>query len=196
MLAPTAKISDGVEGDGAVGQSPVMDAEALLEQHYDAVYRYAYRLTGNATAAEDVTQEVFVRAIKSMQQLREREAALGWLWVITRNEFARWCRKSGSQAPLAGGVSADGDSSGAVRCSDQPSQQGQYEQQDWVQRSLMELPVDYRLVVSMFYFEQLSYAEIASELEIPIGTVMSRLSRAKKQLKDALIAFSEPCRRE
>ena len=170
-------------------------AESLLEEHYDRVYRYAYRLTGNATVAEDVAQEVFVRAIKGMHQLREANAALGWLLVITRREFARWCRKAAAQPRASGEDPAEEQGSGSLNGTNVPSQQNQLEQQDWVQRSLMELPADYRLVVTMFYFDQLTYAEIAAELEIPMGTVMSRLSRAKKQLKDALIAFSEPCKR-
>jgi RNA polymerase sigma-70 factor, ECF subfamily len=152
-----------------------------IEEHYDAVYRYAYRLTGNTAAAEDVTQEVFIRAIKSWHQLREVQAVRGWLMVIARNEFARWCRKFASRASL---------SAGEIECG--LAATGDLDQEDWVQRSLMELPVDYRLVVTMFYFEQLSYSEIAQELDIPIGTVMSRLSRAKKQLKEALLAFAEP----
>ena len=177
----------------------VVDAESLLEEHYDAVYRYAYRLTGNSAAAEDVTQEAFVRAIKSSHQLREKDAALGWLLVIARNEFARWCRKNAVHPHSTPLDLAEECTSGSQDCSGgqrQADAVADYEQQDWVQRSLMELPAEYRLVVTMFYFEQLPYADIAAELEIPIGTVMSRLSRAKKQLKDALLAFSEPCKRE
>lgn len=57
-----------------------------------------------------------------------------------------------------------------------------------LQLALDELPDEYRLVVAMFYFEELSYKEIASELELPIGTVMSRLSRAKGRLRHRLLA--------
>ena len=156
-------------------------AEQLVAEHYDAIYRYAYRLTGEANAAEDVAQEVFVRALKGCQQLRDPQAARGWLYVIARNEFSRWLSKFASTAPL---VEAECER-GEAACAD-------LERGDWVQRSLMRLPPDFRVVVTMFYFEQLSYSEIARELDVPIGTVMSRLNRARKHLKDVLTATAEP----
>ncbi len=157
--------------------------EQLLDHHFDTVFRYAYRLTGNATAAEDVAQEVFLRAFRNLHQLRDVGAAKGWLLVITRNEFARWCKKYAPKPSLemveAPEVPEEPDSVAVDR-------------EEWVQQSLEQLPLDYRTVVVMFYFEQLSYAEIAQQLEIPLGTVMSRLNRGKSHLKKALTALAEP----
>lgn len=183
MLAPAAQHPTDIGNDGiaAAGETNLATPEQLLAEHYDAVFSYAYRLTGNANAAEDVSQEVFLRALKSWHQLRDAQAAKGWLFVITRNEFSRWIGKFAPQPPLTG-----------TECGSGESLEAGSERGDWVQRALLELPADYRVVVTMFYFEQLSYTEIARDLEIPLGTVMSRLNRARKHLKETLTKLAEP----
>lgn len=149
----------------------------LLAGNFELVFRYAYRLTGCRSTAEDIAQEVFMRAFKSIEQLRDLSAERGWLLAITRNEFARWCRLTAARRT----TSTDGDVTDPVEAGEID-----LERRDWVQAALEQLPVEFRAVVLMFYFEQLSYGEIAEGLGIPIGTVMSRLSRAKSQLKQCL----------
>lgn len=163
--------------------SDPLSTEQLLDEHHDAVYRFAYRLSGCGAAAEDITQEVFIRAFRSLHQLRSVQAARGWLLVIARNEFSRWCKKFASPAapPIE---SAEEDLS-------EPAQEV-LDRQEWVQRALEELPHDFRVVLMMFYFEQLSYAEMAEQLGIPIGTVMSRLNRGRSHLKTVLDQLDEP----
>jgi len=158
--------------------------EQLVDEFHESVYRYAYWLTGCRPSAEDVTQEVFIRAFRGLHGLRDARAARSWLMTITRNEFSRWCRKLGPRptAVIDECPEMDGDPLATS------------ENSEWVSMGLDELPTEFRLVVLMFYFEQLSYAEIADELSIPMGTVMSRLSRARKQLKHALIRLAEPKR--
>jgi RNA polymerase sigma-70 factor, ECF subfamily len=151
--------------------------EQLLETHQATVFRYAYRLIGCASTAEDITQEVFLRAFRSIHQLRDDAAARGWLLTIARNEFLRYCRKKGSQDRLVDPRSFD------VVDELQPPA---IDHQEWVARALEELPEEFRLVILMYYFEELSYAQIAEQLKIPMGTLMSRLSRAKTHLKTAL----------
>ncbi len=153
--------------------------ESLLEQHQDVVYGYAYRLAGNAAVAEDITQEVYLRAFRSLHNLRETAAARSWLLTITRNEFSRWCKKCKPTTSL--------ENSAEAELSEESEGVGEtLEKQEWVTKALAELTDDYRVVVAMYYFEELSYSEIAAQLSIPIGTVMSRLNRAKKHLKAAL----------
>lgn len=153
------------------------------------VFRYLYRLVGNIPTAEDLSQEVFLRAFRSLHQLRSQEAELGWLLAIARNEFARWCKQSKlkfvqlSQVLETGTVAGVGNLAGAH---DQQSAMRNVERSDWVQVAVNELPNEYRIVLNMYYFEHLSYAEIASELGIPMGTVMSRLSRGRNQLHQVL----------
>jgi RNA polymerase sigma-70 factor, ECF subfamily len=165
------------------GTGTAISSERLLEEHHATVFSYAYRLTGNSSAAEDVAQEVFVRAFRSLHQLRDDQAMRGWLLVITRNEFARWCKKFAPKSSVE-----------IEEASESQAEEGSeaIDRAEWVQRALAQLPAEYQLVVNMFYFEQLSYVEIAESLSIPIGTVMSRLSRGRNHLKKSLIALAEP----
>lgn len=174
----TTKFGDNLNLDDA---ARLKLTEELLDEHSDVIYRYAYRLTGCSSAAEDIAQEVYLRAFRSIHQLREPGAAKGWLLVIARNEFARWCKKKSSA------LSIDNEATSPPEETRLPENNaGQLETREWVEDGLNRLPEDYRLVVLMYYFEQLSYAEVAEQLNIPIGTVMSRLSRGKKYLKAEL----------
>lgn len=152
--------------------------EGLLISHYDRVFRYAFHLLGCRTTAEDIAQEVFLRAHANAQQLRSPEAALGWLLSITRNEVARWCSKSKTK------LSDDID----LMSHEQHEQF--IEDHEWIHHSVQQLPMEFRLVVLMFYFEHKSYTEISDELKLPMGTVMSRLNRARSHLRQALDALS------
>lgn len=152
--------------------------EQLLEEHQATVFRYAFRLSGCAATAEDIVQEVFLRAFRSLHQLRDESAARGWLLTIARNEFMRAVRKT-SPASLS------------IEPPDPETVTAELnvpllDQQEWVGVALEQLPEEFRLVLLMFYFEELSYAEIAEQLNIPLGTVMSRLSRGRSHLKQAL----------
>ena len=167
-----------VRQDSAGGvEARLAYTERLLDEHQEGVYRYAYRLCGCSSTAADITQEVFLRAFRSLHQLRDESAARGWLLVIARNEFIRWCRRS---ADL--GHAVDPQDCELPCESDLP----RLERQEWVESALHRLPEEFRLVLLMFYFEELSYAEIAEQLKIPIGTVMSRLSRGRSHMKTEL----------
>lgn len=158
-------------------QQRLEQTERMLDEHQAVVFRYAYRLCGCSSTAEDIVQEVFLRAFRSLHQLRDEAAARGWLLVIARNEFVRWCRKSASS-----GLAVDPSDCELPIESDEPL----LERREWVESALQQLPEDFRLVLLMFYFEELSYAQIGQQLKIPIGTVMSRLSRGRAHMKTAL----------
>lgn len=165
--------------DGGLSQQQrLVRTERLLDEHQERVFRYAYRLSGCAATAEDIAQEVFLRAFRSLHQLRDDTAALGWLLVIARNEFLRHCRRRATSGELI----VD------PQDCDTPAEQTPpaIENQEWVSAALEELHEDFRLVLLMYYFEELSYAQIAEQLKIPLGTVMSRISRGKSHLKAAL----------
>jgi RNA polymerase sigma-70 factor (ECF subfamily) len=156
----------------------------LVRAHHAAVYRYAYRLSGNAAEAEDLTQQTFLIAVRKVHQVREADRACSWLLAVVRSCFLKSLRKS---RPVAVG-SLELEAA-------EVDQTPEFDEVDRerLAAALGELPGDFRLVVLMFYFEELSYQEIASELEIPIGTVMSRLSRAKGHLRKRLeAAESQP----
>lgn len=166
-----------IDRGGITPEQRLAQTELLLAAHQEAVFRYAYRLCGCAATAEDVTQEAFLRAFRNLHQLRDEAAAAGWLLAIARNEFLRLCRKKGTNVELVDPQIGD--------IADKP-QPSAIDHQEWVAQALEQLPEEFRLVLLMYYFEELSYAQIAEQLKIPIGTVMSRLSRGKAHLKTAL----------
>ena len=176
-------------GDNSSNGVPAQRADELVDCHYEAVYRYAYRLSGCATTAEDIVQETFVQAIRHLHQLRSREAERGWLLAIARRQFMRVLRKA-VHKQHGRMVSIDNPNVDveSVLCEHEqlPRPLQAIEDQDCVQRALSQLGPDARLVIVMHYFEELSYAEIAAQLEIPMGTVMSRLSRSREQLRKLL----------
>ena len=150
----------------------------LVAEHHQAVYGYAYRLTGSAADAEDLTQQVFLQAQQKLEQLRSRDAARSWLFTILRHFFLKECEKR--QPVAAGNLRIEIDHLPAATAEVPPVDRAE------LQAALDELPVHYRVVVTMFYYEDCSYREIAERLELPIGTVMSRLARAKEHLRARL----------
>lgn len=151
---------------------------ALIDAHYEALYRYAYRLSGSAADAEDLTQEAFGKALTRLGQLREPERAKAWLFRILRNLYLHRIRdeKRHRVVPL----DAVGDLAGR-EVEDEPEiDPGK------LQQALDELDEGFRTPLILFYFEEFSYRDIAEQMELPIGTVMSRLARAKGYLRAKL----------
>ena len=154
-----------------------VDVAQLVLEHHQAVYRYAYRLTGSVQDAEDLTQQVFLAAHKKIGQLRKIEKSRSWLFAILRNRFFR---ERGRRRPvLAVDLSLDTDLLPMAPPAEAVDG-------DRLQQALNQLPDAFRLMVVMFYFEECSYREIAARLDVPIGTVMSRLARAKGYLRSAM----------
>ncbi len=176
------KLSSDTAESSSTGQ--VVTIDELIDQFYADVYRYAYRLLGCPVAAEDVVQSVYMSAVKHIGQLRDRQAAKGWLMSITRREYLRWLRtKSQSRSVQSVDMELVADDGGS---NESVSDVDRLEQQDWIQKAILQLSEESRVTLLMYYFEQLSYSEIAERLSIPIGTVMSRLSRGRKLLQECL----------
>lgn len=156
----------------------------LIDAHYEALYRYAYRLSGTAADAEDLTQETFGKALARLPQLREPERARAWLFRILRNLYLHKVRdqKRHKVVPL----DAVGELPG----------RGEAELPDIdpakLQQALNELDEAFRTPIILFYFEEFSYRDIAEQMELPIGTVMSRLARGKAYLKSRLAPSENP----
>lgn len=192
-----AALADMAIDDASIDEVLVDDSfidDALIERHYAVVYRLAYRLSGSVWAAEDITQEAFVQAIAHREQLRVAEAERGWILSIARRAYMRWLRRQ--SRPTYGRTLAQGDAEQTDVWQALPQEQAcnveqRVEHEDWLQSALGTLGEDARLVLVMYYFEELSYAQIAEQLQIPIGTVMSRLSRARGQLRVALERFEQ-----
>jgi RNA polymerase sigma-70 factor, ECF subfamily len=155
----------------------------LVAEHHQAVYRYAYRLTGSTQDAEDLTQQVFLAAQRHLGSLRNIDSARSWLSAILRNCFLK--DRQRRRPALAVDVSVNMDMVPAA-----PLPRDEVDG-DRLQDALDRLPDASRLVVAMFYFEECSYREIAERLAMPIGTVMSRLARAKDYLRSMLFEPEE-----
>ena len=150
----------------------------LVDEHYRAVFGYAYRLSGSVIEPEDLTQQTFMLAQSNLSQLREPRAARGWLYTIARNEFLR-------RRPVPSTVTLDDVSEPSMPEPDPGWPEGELTSEQ-LQAALNELPIEFRVPVVLFYYENLCYRDIALQLNLPLGTVMSRLSRAKSQLRRQL----------
>ena len=153
----------------------------MVDEHYRAVFGYAYRLSGSVIESEDLTQQTFMLAQVNLPQLRELRAARGWLYTIVRNEYLR-------RRPLTSAITLD-DAPELASAESDPGWLDSELNSDRLQAAIQELPNEFRIPLLMFYFEDRSYRDIADQLGLPQGTVMSRLSRAKTQLRRKLEKF-------
>jgi RNA polymerase sigma-70 factor (ECF subfamily) len=149
--------------------------ERLVEEHYTALFRYAYRLSGSEADAEDLTQETFCKAQMKLGQLRQADRAKSWLFSILRNAYLHRVREEKNQPTLSFDLIGD-----IPETLDEPLGDIDREQ---LQQALNELPEVFRTPILLYYFDDFSYRDIAEEMEVPIGTVMSRLARARAYLR-------------
>jgi len=173
--------SEQVE-DAMDERNSVPDIASLVREHHALLYRYAYRLSGSASDAEDLTQQAYLTAHLKLDQLRDPAKAKAWLCMIVRNTFLKG-RRGASKATV---FSLEHAPEPARAIADQPELDGEE-----LQCVLDELPEEFRTPLIYIYFEELSYKEIAEQLGVPIGTVMSRLVRAKGHLRRRLLDNSD-----
>jgi RNA polymerase sigma-70 factor (ECF subfamily) len=153
--------------------------QRLVDEHYAGLFRYAYRLSGSSADAEDLTQETFCKAQLNLNQLRDADRARAWLFSILRNAYLHRLRSDRQQRC----VSLDGIGE-LAEPSPEPLPPVDPEQ---LQHALNELPELFRTPVILYYFEDFSYRDIAEQMDLPLGTVMSRLARAKAYLRERLL---------
>ncbi|MBC7248856.1 MAG: sigma-70 family RNA polymerase sigma factor [Anaerolineae bacterium] len=151
---------------------------ALFHQYKNLVYKIAYLMLDSADEAEDALQEVFLRVYRSLSTFEPAKGAFTtWLYRITVNHCLNRRRKSRLS------ISLDRVS---PLLAERPSFQGRVENEEAVQQALSRLSKKLRVVIVLRYYLGLSYAEIAQILNIPIGTVKSRLALALKTLRKEL----------
>jgi RNA polymerase sigma-70 factor (ECF subfamily) len=157
--------------------------EDAVMPHLDAAFNYARWLTRNDVDAEDLVQEACVRAMRFASSLRGGDAR-PWLFAIVRNTwYSRRSMRGGSKEVAVPNAGRD------ERADEALDPEEQLVQQDTVlrvRRALDALPVEFREVIVLREMEGLSYKEIADVLGVPIGTVMSRISRGRERLLAAL----------
>ena len=150
----------------------------LVVEHYEMLYRFAWRLSGSKEDAEDLTQQTFLTAQRKLHQLQDPDAVKSWLCKILRHLFFRTNQSKQTSldlVPELDVVSSDGDGLDTF-------------DSEALQAALDDLPEDFRTPILLFYLGDFSYTEIAEQMEIPLGTVMSRLARGREHLKQKLIA--------
>lgn len=158
--------------------------EEIVRTHSGRVYRLAYRLTGNRHDAEDLTQETFVRVFRSLHTYSPGTFE-GWLHRITTNLFLDQARRRQRVRIEPIGDDSERWSSPDLLATPERAFEAAHLDRD-VQRALDELPPEYRAAVVLCDIEGLSYEEIAATLGIKLGTVRSRIHRARARLRVAL----------
>lgn len=157
--------------------------EALLP-HLDAAYNLARWLTRDDRDAEDVVQEAYLRAFKHFDSFKGGDAR-PWLLAIVRNTYYTWIQRN--RAPEA---ATTFDEESDVHISDVPDPETillQEANKQILRRALRKLPAEFREIIVLREFEELSYKEIADVVGVPVGTVMSRLARARKRLAQLVV---------
>jgi len=146
---------------------------------FASLYNFAHWLTGDEAEAEDLVQETYLKALKGFGSFRRGTNFRAWIYRILRNSFLT--SRSGLQANLT--VPLETDAPGE----DSPEKSLMVLQDRAAMGAALEqLPVAYREVILLCDVEEMSYREIAETVGIPVGTVMSRLGRGRKALRDAL----------
>ena len=157
--------------------------EEVVLPHLDAAFNYARWLTKNDADAEDVVQDASVRALRFFSSLRGEDAR-AWLLTIVRNTwYGRFPRRAGGAVTAV----AEEDAANQADVSLDPEAQAiQQQTVEQVRGAFETLPTDFREVLVLRELEGLSYKEIAAIVGIPLGTVMSRLARARERLAGVL----------
>lgn len=164
-----------------------MDARLLVE-HIPSLRRYARALTGNAWAADDLVQDTLERACSKWRLWVVGSDLRAWLFTVMHNIFVSQLRR---RPPPHSVVPLDDVAHELHGVADAGRDPGTGLD---LQRCLMQLPEEQRAVLLLVTLEDLSYAEVAKVLGIPVGTVMSRLSRARVRLQELMDGASAPVR--
>jgi RNA polymerase sigma-70 factor (ECF subfamily) len=158
-----------------------------LHEYVDGLYSYALVLSRNRTEAEDLVQETCLRALRAMERLRPGSNAKSWLFTILRNIWFNHLRQWRTAPEM---VEFDPDGNGPIKAAD--TAKDPYAtyvsniEQVRVRAAIHQLSQEFREIIILREYEELSYQEIATVLECPVGTVMSRLARARSKLRDLL----------
>jgi RNA polymerase sigma-70 factor (ECF subfamily) len=158
--------------------------EELAMPLFGQIYNFAHWLAQDRDEAEDLVQETYLKAFKAFGSFQPGTNFRAWIYRILRNTFLN--TRSGKK--LAKTISLDDEESGAVAAATTDAQTRESilidrNHQDLVTSALEELPLHFREVLLLCEVEEMSYQEIADTIAVPVGTVMSRLSRARAALR-------------
>jgi RNA polymerase sigma-70 factor (ECF subfamily) len=164
------------------------DFEKLALDQMDTLYRVAGRLTRSPEKAGDLVQETLLRAFRARDSFELKEFGIRpWLLRIMHNlHYSRLDREKRQPIAMEGEALESADSGAPSETPGVPQPLNLDDLDDRLVRALEDLPTDYQIVLLMWAVDDLSYKEIAHTLDIPIGTVMSRLHRARQKLSTQL----------
>ncbi len=168
-----------------VGESSSSESfEQLAMPHFERLYNFACWLTHDRQEAEDLVQETYAKALKGFSSFQPGTNFRAWIYKILRNVFLT--SRTGLKATATLPLDLDADEEALPTDKETPeSILLQRSDEQLVRQALEKLPVAYREILLLCEVEEMSYQEISSALIIPMGTVMSRLSRARKALRAA-----------
>ena len=162
------------------------DFERLFLPHLDAAYSLAYWIVGGREDAQDIVQEAYVRALKGFSKFRG-DNPRAWLLTIVRNTAYSWVKKRPKEQRV---IPIDAETY-AVPVELPASERSQERRRLLFEQALNRLPPEFREVFILFEIERCSYKAMAAALDVPLGTVMSRLSRARRRLQQELIQIRD-----
>lgn len=185
-----------IETQNASASNPAgWDFEDAALPHLDALYNMAYRLTRNAEDAEDLIQETFFKAFKYYDKFEEGTNLKAWLFRIMKNSFINGYRKRQSQPPESAFSEIEdlfeaqvSEDAGQIKNPEEELLESVLDED--IQKALDSLRDDYRMVILLVDLEGFSYKEAAEILEVPVGTVMSRLYRGRRMLESVLLSYA------
>jgi RNA polymerase sigma-70 factor (ECF subfamily) len=164
---------------------PAESFEQLAMPHFDRLYNFACWLTQDRQEAEDLVQETYAKALKGFSSFQPGTNFRAWIYKILRNAFLT--SRTGLKATATVPLELEGEEEILPTVKETPeSILLQRSDGQLVRQALEQLPLAHREILLLCEVEEMSYQEISAALAIPMGTVMSRLSRARKALGDAL----------
>jgi len=149
-----------------------------LKSSREKLFRMAYAWSHRTDIADEIVQETMIKAIKSVDKVKDIEMIDSWVFRILSNCFIDFYRKQRNEIDIDNVLLVENDTPDIVH--------GQNEMLAMVRTSISQLPFKHRQVITLVDLEEFSYAEVANILDIPQGTVMSRLNRARQSLKKIL----------
>jgi RNA polymerase sigma-70 factor (ECF subfamily) len=168
----------------------------LVYKYERRAYQYAFRLTANQDEASDIVAEAFVRAYNALKNFKGNSAFTTWLYRIITNCYLDHHKRERARQHDSLDERLDSGSGEVVREIEDPTMAPdalaeRNERERVIQRALEKLPEYQRAMLVMFHAEALSYDQIAEALDLPLGTVKSRLNRARQTLRDTIGADME-----
>lgn len=168
-------------------KSLTTNALALVHENYGSLYRFVYRMAGNHEMAEDIVQETFLRLAREGSKDLSGLYGRRWLFVVARNLCISWFRKQTKQTevPMDELNELHADTDNPIHSLTRQERDRQ------VQSAIASLPPVLREVILLREFEEMSYEEIANIVGCPLGTVRSRIAKARDLLKQKLLPMME-----